>query len=404
MEQAPKTGLAPSNTPSPELDFAIVLARVIEAVKQDPAELRNAVYDLARIKLHQQAWQNNPPIDLLEMRRLSAALETAIDRVEAISSKQDQLKALKSLHRLIGDLNANGDPSDTPASYPLIEVRHDAAADDALTTSAAPTNRTATPASHIHATAIVPFVRRAIAPALVFAAIAGLALTFILIKMDGVGSRLFAVNGGAQSSVEKPNLLKTGAIREVDIKPAPASLAKEMPSVPRPAAYGIYALSGNRLFELEPLPGRVPDQRVFMSAIITKPSHTTIPDGRISFLAYRRDFANAAPSRVSIRVIAKITRAMSVTDGKVENRSVDDAWAIRNIDVDLKVSPFDGKPEMLLLRGDTPDFTLSPGRYALVLNNVGYDFSIAGQVTDKAHCLERTVAANGIFYSECRAP
>jgi hypothetical protein len=59
---------------------------------------------------------------------------------------------------------------------------------------------------------------------------------------------------------------------------------------------------------------------------------------------------------------------------------------------------------MLLLRGDSPEFALSPGRYALVLSGIGYDFSIAGQVTDMVHCLERTVAANGIFYSECRSP
>jgi hypothetical protein len=47
---------------------------------------------------------------------------------------------------------------------------------------------------------------------------------------------------------------------------------------------------------------------------------------------------------------------------------------------------------------------LSPGRYALILRGQSYDFSIAGDVTDPKQCLERLVATNGQFYSECRKP
>lgn len=231
-----------------------------------------------------------------------------------------------------------------------------------------------------------------------------LALGFALIKMDGIGSQLFKMQRGTESAADKLNPLKNSMIREVEINTAPRVEPEQTPGIPTPSSYGIYVLNDGKLYELEPLPGRVPDQRVFMSAMITKPSQTVVPDGHISFVAYRRDFATAAPSRAAIRVIARITRAMSVTAGKVENRPIDDAWAIRNIDFDLKVSPIEGKPEMLLLRGDTPDFVLTPGRYGLVLNAIAYDFTIEGKVTDTAHCLERTVAANGIFYSECRAP
>jgi len=46
----------------------------------------------------------------------------------------------------------------------------------------------------------------------------------------------------------------------------------------------------------------------------------------------------------------------------------------------------------------------SPGRYILVLKDQGYDFTIAGKVTDPVQCLERTDAANGEFYSECQKP
>jgi hypothetical protein len=225
-----------------------------------------------------------------------------------------------------------------------------------------------------------------------------------MVRLDVVGSRI-AGNGGTPSVVaDHRNLFKTGAIREVDIARAPVGELKPTPDFPLPTVYGTYALSGGNLHELEPLPGRVPNQRVFMSAMITTPSSTVVPDGRISFLAYRRDLATVAPSRVSVRVIAKVTRAMSVNaSGKVETNPVNDSWAIRNVDFDLKVSPVSGHPEMLLLRAESPEFELSPGRYGLILNSIAYDFSVAGKVTNTIHCLERTVAANGTFYSECRS-
>src|SRR5437588_10843835 len=85
---------------SPEVDFAVVLCRVIESIEHDPAQLRNAVYELARIKLQREAWRKNPPINPLEDRRLTFALETAIEGVETIYSKHEDLRALRSLHRL----------------------------------------------------------------------------------------------------------------------------------------------------------------------------------------------------------------------------------------------------------------------------------------------------------------
>ena len=85
-----------------EVDFAVVLSRVIESIEDDPAPLlRHAVYELARIKLRREAWQKNPAINLSEVRRLMLALESAIEGVETIYSKHDELRALQSLDRLI---------------------------------------------------------------------------------------------------------------------------------------------------------------------------------------------------------------------------------------------------------------------------------------------------------------
>jgi len=85
-----------------EVEFAVVLSRVIESIEDDPAPLlRNAVYELARIKLRREAWRRNPAINLSEVRRLMLALESAIEGVETIYSKHDELRALQSLDRLI---------------------------------------------------------------------------------------------------------------------------------------------------------------------------------------------------------------------------------------------------------------------------------------------------------------
>lgn len=44
------------------------------------------------------------------------------------------------------------------------------------------------------------------------------------------------------------------------------------------------------------------------------------------------------------------------------------------------------------------------GRYSLVLKGQAFDFTVSGPITDPAHCLERTEAANGAYYSECQNP
>src|SRR5262249_1054705 len=66
----------------------------------DPSELRNAAYELARIKLQKECWLRNPPLTVLEMRRALLALEVAIERVEAGHSRPDPL-LLKPPNRLI---------------------------------------------------------------------------------------------------------------------------------------------------------------------------------------------------------------------------------------------------------------------------------------------------------------
>jgi hypothetical protein len=402
-----KTELAAVADASPEVDFAIVLSRVIADVTKNPAELRNAIYDLARIRLKQEAWERTPSIGILETRRLSLALETAIERVEAISIKQDQRQAIKSLEHMIENLGERSDPSLTPPStgYPLIEI------------SPGNPSRLFTPEPNEDLESVAPNAKSAspglrrsifITMAASLLAIAALGGATGLLKFELFGPKTNPENGIQKSAAAEPvSRSLPSAINDVDgnrEQVSPTSSDRNA-DIPLPQVYGIYALSGGKLYELEPLPGRVPDRRVFMSAMITKPSRTVVPDGRVSFLAYRRDLATAAPSRIAVRVIAKVQRAMTFDPaGKVEVAAVDDSWTIRNIEYDLRVSPLSNNPEMILIKPETADFVLSPGRYGMVLNNIAYDFFVSGDAADSVHCLERTVAANGVFYSQCRSP
>jgi hypothetical protein len=176
----------------------------------------------------------------------------------------------------------------------------------------------------------------------------------------------------------------------------------EQPSWPLPSVYGVYAVSGGQLIELEPLVGRVPD-KVFMTSPISTPSRTRLADGRIGFIVFRRDVANSPPDRIAVRVIAKIKQSLKFAhNGKAETARLDDVWTVRNISYDFRVAPIRENSEMLLLRPESPEFEFAPGRYALVVKGQAYDFTVAGEITETAQCLERTEAANGTFYSECR--
>jgi hypothetical protein len=68
------------------------------------------------------------------------------------------------------------------------------------------------------------------------------------------------------------------------------------------------------------------------------------------------------------------------------------------------VAPVPDNPEMILIRPEHAEFIFPAGRYALVLKNVAYDFTLDGPIVDAAHCLERTDALNSPIYTECRIP
>ncbi len=169
-----------------------------------------------------------------------------------------------------------------------------------------------------------------------------------------------------------------------------------------PDTYGVYAVTDGQLTPLEPLSVRVPDARVAISSPISKPEPAPVPSGNLQFAVYHRELATSVPESASVRVVAKVMQATTFVGGKPKPVPVEDTWAVRGGAIDLRIAPVAANKEMILIRPADPAFTLSPGRYVLMFRNQAYDFSVAGTVSDTAHCLERSDLQDRTVYSECR--
>jgi hypothetical protein len=384
-------------TPAPEVDFALVLSRVIASAEDDPAQLRNIVYELARIKLQEEVSRRRPSTNSMGSRNVTIALESAIERVESIHSKHDNLQPIQSLERLTHSSDIKSQPPVRIVNQDSTRIYAQQLPSFLIRETALPTtrNRAWRPgAAQLVRGAIVAILALAVSVVLdhqfgLFGSRASQALTPVVHKIEKVALKVAPAQAPGQSSTSSATTARS-----------------QYSGIPLPSVYGIYAISAGRLHELEPLAvGRVPDQRVFMSTPIKTPSRTVLPDGRTEFIIYRRDIANNAPDRITVRVIAKVQRGMTFsTAGQASTTDVDDPWTIRNVSYDFRVAPLGDSSEMLVVRPEREEFVLPAGRYALVVKGQAYDFTVAGPITEAAQCLERVDAANGTFYSECRRP
>ncbi|MBO0712950.1 MAG: hypothetical protein J2P47_16885 [Acetobacteraceae bacterium] len=365
-----------------EHDFSVVLARTIEAVQHNPAQFRNLIYEMARVQLQREAWRHSSKMSLLELGRTMLALETAIERVETHAAQDDAIPALA--------------PSGLAAALDATSAHDEVVRADQPPKRARP--------GRAAGMADIRMTTRPSAPLRAIVRLGVLALlTATVVIVFGRASHLLspapraAVQHVAAPSPTTPAAQAAVAPHQQPATPSPAS------SGPLPSVYGVYAVSRGRLYELEPLVGRAPDLRMFMSWVIKTPSHTVLPDGDVSFIVYRRDIASSAPDRGMVRVIAKIAQSMTFTKaGQAVTTNVDGEWAIRNVSFDYRVAPSSESPEMILVKPDNEAPALPAGRYALIIKGQMFDFTVDGPITQTAQCLERTEAANGTFYSECR--
>jgi hypothetical protein len=388
--------------------YLSVLMRVLTAVSQDHAQLRRLVYEVARRKLRKSLAGQFEDGDWTSIQEQMQALEAAIDQIESDCASKSLTFAPEAplTHLDAIDGAASSKPGHSTVSGPAAAMIPLAAA--------APRSRFSVPMAAPDDGASFGVARfgQGTTPwalrwkfQLILAAVLGVVIYSAIVgalALDVWGSRhasapTNAVTAGPTVSEANPSSDESAGTAKLH-KP-------NIPSIPLPSDYGAFALSDGRLTELQLLPMKVPDPRVAISPVISTPSRTHLPVGKIEFVLFRRDLATAVPDRVSLRVIARVVRALKFdASGRPTTSEVDDAWVIRSNSYQMRVAPLDDNPEMVLIRGEQPDFSLPAGRYALVLKGVAYDFSLDGPATDTAHCLERTDALGSPIYTECRNP
>jgi hypothetical protein len=373
-----------------EVEFALILSRMINTVKEDPVQLRLSIYEFARAKLQiDTSWAEEA-----ERERFSAALETAIQGVEQFSARRDEKERLQP--PTPSPQIALGASAAEPPATSMVTIHQVSSAPKSVVWKEAYSRPEAEAMAQAQTRVLLSTLARFGIGILLFGTVAGLAIYSQRTSMLGTSARA----PSPATLVAKPPVPDPA-------QPGPVTGAVTQGALPfpLPTDYGVYALNDDKLSELNLLPEQVPDKRIAMSTPINQSSRTTLPDGKARFVVFRRDLVGSAPDRIEVRVVARVVRALTFdAKGKASFTPVSDAWNIRNLSHEFRVRPIAGNPEMLMVQAENPDFVLPAGRYVLALKNQGYDFTVAGKVTDPSQCLERTDAANGTFYSDCQKP
>ncbi len=212
-----------------------------------------------------------------------------------------------------------------------------------------------------------------------------------------------------QASVPSPAPSVPPSASPAPVAPSPPAaptprVAAVDPSFPQPPAYGVYALVDNKLVELQQVRATPVDPRNASQLQILEPGRTVVASGKPAFVIFRRDLAAHAPDKVPLRVAARVAHAMNFdsTGKAIMTTPMVDTWIIRELGYDLRASPIEGNSEMVKLHADDPTLTLPPGRYELMLGGQAYDLTVAGEVTDPAHCVEGVTTVRGQVFNECK--
>lgn len=395
-------------------DYLSVVLRAIEKAQNDPAQMRSLIYDLARLSLGKHVLTNYRQLGSEGLRRQVRNLEAAINQAESLAQKSPAIANIENLllARPVGSLESTAVTVRNSFGDSIFE---DAWTDNELVVSQqAPVevyldNRAATEVlrpTEIWEPAFGRGPKRTRPDfwwgvQLACAAVIGVGIYTVMLVRTNVFSSIG--NYSAAAPVHSTAAVSTGPDTNITASVA-ATKTHQSLGFPLPSVYGVYAVSAGKLYELEQLAMRVPDPRVRISAMISDPSHVTVPDGKLNFVIFRRDLVASAPIDVFVRVIAQVRREMKFNGDRPPTiTKVDGDWAVRSKSYEFRVAPLADNPEMIVLRAAAPDLALPPGRYALVLGGQGFDFVVAGRVTDTAHCLESSDVIGGSVYSECRS-
>jgi hypothetical protein len=411
------------------IEYLSVILRAIERAQNDPAQLRSLVYDVARVSLGKQVVARYHEIGSAGFQQSLLDLEAAIKEAEWLWRQEHHLPAPAERPdvKLLSASGRLGDQTTVAVFDPQADAKAGDAflADGVVVVHDAPLDfyrETGTLSEFFQPLEVwkPAFGRGRKGDWAARWPLMGLAIVMGLAVISYVGVAIFSVLNMRMENSQRPDFSYPDKVFQ---NASAASMASNMDAsrlstrallarsdaarpaldFPLPAAYGIYAVSEGKLYELGALPTRVPDSRVAISAMISSPSHATVPNGKLSFILFRRDLIASAPEEVSVRVVARVVREMKFDGARPPTTGrVDDQWAIRSKSYVLGVAPLADNPEMIVIRSKDAQFSFSPGRYALVIKGQGYDFSVSGQLTDTAQCLERTNSNGDLLYSECR--
>jgi hypothetical protein len=391
-------------------EYYSVLARSIAAAGQDHSQLRGVVYQLARIELKTELSRRHEA----EMKAQISALENAIKQIETDVVEDPALLTFtpgrvvnqepeERLHDVPPAGRQGSRAVIRPEVLPPIDAKRPFEAEYSWPRPALAERggglAARQPDHQIRATFWWNIQ-------VVAATLLGVAIYAV---GETRGDLLGLVTGrGAETSISRVAADDHSGQRVAALLATPANMPngrtnQTIAGAPLPTSYGVYAIDRGKLSDLATLPIKVPDSRVAISAPIATPSPTTLPDGKVQFVAYRRDFKNNAPDRVTVRVVARVMRTLSFdAKGKANTANVEGSWAVRSKSYQMRVAPMGDNPEMIVVEPENPDFLFPAGRYAMVLQGTAYDFNVAGPITDTSQCLERTDALDVPVYSECR--
>jgi hypothetical protein len=463
-------------------DYYTRLAQTIRETSEDPAKLRDAVYESARLALRRHL--NTQPISIAETKRHMSDLEDAIARLEAQATRSNaqsdrdlaiarlEAEATRPTARPDRDSgivrpkleatrpNALPDRDSTiPGSPKAVQQSHRVPVEDvaetdvelhagtwdALRTQPAERDgsRDLVLVSDRTVAARRPYLvnpddfvnpdvtyrvppeprgpGRALLSGLKVAfqlAIAALAVAAFYIAMWGRSGPVRTVQEVPPAAAQRTSRSPTAA------QDAPAvgttTAAVQLPAVtapgaavpvvvalpfPRPSAYGVYAVRDNELIALQPVQTAPVDPRTRNQLQIVDPGRTVIADAKLAFVVFRRDLAAHAPEKVSVHVAARIAHSMNFDSAgmAVVTTPATDTWLIRDQGYDLRVTPIRESPEMVMLNPENPALAFPSGRYELMFGGQAYDFIVAGEVIDSAHCVEGVATVRGPEFYECKS-
>lgn len=417
--------------PSAVSGYISVVLRAIEKAQNDPAQLRELIYDAARLSLGKQLLEHYQQVGSTGLHRHLRDLEVAINQIEGVAQNRledfskgladDLLKgraradgsARKSLEQSSGALTVQdyfGESifrENDPEQEAVAEQKSSAIVTPASTEVYREVKAEVLEPLRIWEPVFGTGPQRTKPDywwgmQLLCAGLIGVAIFAAFMFRDNLVASNSSMAERAIAAPVADASSAQGAVKPSVVRSSSAALAESL-GFPLPRSYGVYAVNDGKLYELDALSLKVPDPRVAISALISDPSHVTVPDGKLRFVLFRRDLVSAAPTEVFVRVVARLDQEMKFggnappTVTKIEGQ-----WAIRSKSYEFRVAPVGDNPEMVMLNPADQDLSLSPGRYALVMAGRGYDFSVAGKISDTAQCLERTDVLGGAVYSECR--